>query len=139
MILLLCFSCFILLFVVWSTAPLFKLDINGVCQQTYSFSWMLLIIVIWITSLFLYRIFGHEKAWHDWQAHGRAHYDLMVEVQRLGGIDGLIQGIEARLAQNPNDITGWQLLAKLYAAKQEPEKAQQALQHVAALQQANAS
>lgn len=69
-------------------------------------------------SFTLYQFFGQSKALSDWFAHGKNHYKLMVEVERLGGIDGIISRLQNKLAANPNDAKGWLILGKLYYAKQ---------------------
>lgn len=130
MMLLMAFGIFIVILTLWVTAPLFC----NVTSTRYS-AWGITLIPFVVATLFLYSLFGHERAWHQWQQHGRAHYELMAEVQQLGGLPGLIQGVNARLAQNPNDVQGWQLLAKLYTANHEPEKAAMALQQAKHLQQ----
>lgn len=132
MMLLACFALFSLLICLWVSAPLFC----GVAHIRYG-AWLLTLLPFVIATLLLYALFGHERAWHNWQKYGRAHYELMNQVQQLGGLPGLIQGVKARLAQNPNDITGWQLLAKLYAANHEPQQAKEALLQVERLQKNN--
>ncbi len=116
-----CFALFVLLLSVWVSAPLFCTP-SSIHYGPWCFTLLPLISV----TLLLYAVFGHQQAWQDWQEHGRAHYKLMNQVQKLGGLQGLIQGVKARLAQNPDDIHGWQLLAKLYAANHQMQEAQAA-------------
>ncbi len=52
-----------------------------------------------------------------WLQSGASHYALMQEFEDLGGVDGAIKRIEARLAVNPNDETGKALLQKLLLLK----------------------
>lgn len=134
MMLLLCFALFTIAITVWASAPLFC----GSGQIRYG-TWLWVLLPFVMGTLFLYALFGHERAWHNWQQQGRAHYELMNQVQQLGGLPGLIQGVKARLAQNPNDITGWQLLAKLYEANHQPQQAKEALMQVERLQQSVSS
>lgn len=130
MMLLVCFALFTIAISLWVSAPLF-------CDkdQIHYGNWLFLLLPFVTGTLFLYALFGHERAWHQWQQQGRAHYELMNQVQQLGGLPGLIQGVKARLAQNPDDITGWQLLAKLYTANHQPQQAKEALLQVERLQQ----
>lgn len=132
MMLWLCFALFTLAISLWVSLPLFC----GMGQIRYGACLGTLFAFVGGT-LFLYSLFGHERAWHQWQQQGRAHYELMNQVQQLGGLPGLIQGMKARLAQNPDDIRGWQLLAKLYEANHQPQQAKEALLQVERLQQSS--
>lgn len=121
MTLLLCFALFALLAGLWVSAPLFCTS-----SSIQYGPWCSTLLPLILLTLLLYAVFGHQQAWQEWEKHGRAHYELMNQVQKLGGLQGLIQGVKARLAQNPDDIQGWQLLAKLYAANHEMQEAQTA-------------
>ncbi len=88
-----------------------------------------------LCTLCLYAFLGHAKAWQAWQNQGRDHYQLMTEVQALGGFSGLIQGIKTKLAENPNDVQGWRLLAKLYAAHGDTVLANEALEQAKKVEQ----
>ena len=121
MTLLLCFGVFTLVVGLWVSAPLFYTPFS-----IHYGPWCFTLLPLTSVTLLLYAVFGHQQAWQSWQEHGRAHYELMNQVQRLGGLEGLIQGVKARLAQNPNDIKGWQLLAKLYAANHQVQEAEKA-------------
>lgn len=64
-----------------------------------------------------YWLTGQWQAYQAWQMHGKKHYELMVQYEQLGGIDGIISRIKQKLVANPDDPEGWKILAKLYKAK----------------------
>lgn len=91
-----------------------------------------LITVALLFSFFVIAFYvGSErtKPLKTWLVQGKAHYDLMVTYQSLGGIDGIILKVRQKLMANPSDDQGWQILHKLYSIKQDPAHAAAALQH----------
>jgi len=74
----------------------------------------------------LYFTIGKPNGLEDWLTQGQNHYRLLVEMNRLGGIDGIIHRIQIKLHENPNDIQGWIILGKMYLMKQDPQKAEEA-------------
>ena len=57
----------------------------------------------------------------------------MTPEQRQQMIRGMVEGLAARLKDNPGDLAGWQRLANAYRVLGEEERAKDALAHVAAL------
>lgn len=85
-----------------------------------------LLFVLFAGGLYFFTTpFSALKAWHD---QGKAHYDLLVEYQKLGGLDGMIAKVKTKLKTNPNDAMGWFILGKLYLMKNDPLHAKKALQ-----------
>lgn len=70
-----------------------------------------------LTSMTLYLSFGDSKALLQWLAYGKQHYELAVQVEELGGIDGIIARLKKKLENRPNDQKGQEILHKLLAAK----------------------
>ncbi len=56
-----------------------------------------------------------------------AHYQLQVQLEQLGGIDGVIARIKMKLQANPHDTQGWLILSKLYLIKHDYNAAKEAL------------
>lgn len=79
-----------------------------------------------IASIGLYSFFGSTKNTILWETQGKTHYQLLMQFNQLGGIDGIIDKIKNRLAQNPNDPEGWRILGKMYLFKKETQKANEA-------------
>jgi hypothetical protein len=52
---------------------------------------------------------------------------------RAAPVESLVDGLEARLAAQPNDADGWALLAQSYAYTADDERAEQAVQRAVAL------
>ncbi len=75
----------------------------------------------------LFHISNNTAGLREWLTAGKAHYDLLVAFQDLGGFDGTIARIKAKLKENPNDARGWQILGKLYLAKGDTRAAEKAL------------
>jgi cytochrome c-type biogenesis protein CcmH/NrfG len=61
-----------------------------------------------------------------WVNYGQEHYALQEKLNDLGGVTAIIAQIKARLAKNPHDATGWQILGKLYQSQQDEPAAQAA-------------
>jgi len=74
-------------------------------------------IIFSIFSFSLYLFFNNRIILAQWINHGQQHYQLLVDYNQLGGIDGIIAKIKQRLAQNPSDQQGRIILEKLYRLK----------------------
>lgn len=96
-------------------------------RQIFSKEFFLISIFMIVFSVVLYGMIGDSKGLQQWLMTGRNHYELLTQVERLGGIDGLITRLENKLAENPEDSKGWNILAKLYLAKGDQENAERAL------------
>ena len=66
------------------------------------------------------------------QADVEAARDMTPE-QQLETIRGMVEGLAARLKDQPNDLRGWQMLARSYGVLNETEKAADAYARVLAL------
>lgn len=62
-----------------------------------------------------------------WLQGGEKHYQLIQQFDRMGGLEGAITKIQIRLKDNPDDREGWLILSKLYLAKGDALRAQNAL------------
>lgn len=83
-------------------------------------------LFILFASFAFYFCFNNPTELRQWLDHGKRHYELLVEYERLGGIDGIIAKIKQKLAQNPSDRQGWMILGKLYKAKGDEKAAEEA-------------
>jgi cytochrome c-type biogenesis protein CcmH len=81
-----------------------------------------------IFSLSIYQFSNHTNALRQWLTTGKQHYQLQVEINKLGGIDGIIKRIKDKLAINPQDPQGWLILGKLYIDKQDYDAAKKSLE-----------
>lgn len=88
-------------------------------KKFLSKSFVALICVTSFTAVGLYWHSSDNVAMQQWLTQGKQHYDLMVELKELGGIDGMIQRINLKLQANPDDAQGWFILGKLYLFKQD--------------------
>lgn len=77
-------------------------------------------------SLVLYYSLSDQSALTQWLTQGKQHYQLLMKVDELGGIDAIINRIQQRLATNPNDARGWFILGKLYLHQKDLKHAQDA-------------
>lgn len=57
----------------------------------------------------------------------------MTPEQQVETIRGMVEGLAARLKDQPDDVRGWQMLARSYGVLNEPEKAAEAYAQVLAL------
>lgn len=89
-------------------------------------SFFVMLIFVVIFSLGLYFTLGSSNHLRNWQTKGRDHYALLVQMEQLGGIDGMIAQIKQKLAVNPEDKKGWFILGRLYLAKNDRENAEKA-------------
>ncbi len=95
-------------------------------QALLSKDFFIIGLIATVFSFSIYHYFGQSAAVSTWFAQGKNHYKLMTEVDRLGGIDGIITRLKNKLEANPNDAQGWLILGKLYYAKQDFSLATQA-------------
>lgn len=72
-----------------------------------------------IFSLGTYLSLGQTNELRHWFSYGKNHYQLAIEVDRLGGLDGLIAQLEQKLRLHPDEAKGWFILGKLYFSKQD--------------------
>jgi len=68
-----------------------------------------------VTGLYFYT--SDQKGLHWWYAQGREHYQLLSQLEELGGINGMIEKVEKKVQAQPQDPQGWLILGKLYLAK----------------------
>ncbi len=87
-----------------------------------------------VCAFALYHFSGNHSALQQWFTYGKQHYQLQVQFNQLGGIDGIIERIEKKLAANPHDAQGWAILGKLYTAKHDDVKAKAAFEKARRLQ-----
>ncbi len=97
----------------------------------FSKAYLLLALFTITFPLVFYFAWGQIKPLHHWLTRGKNHYDLQVEVDRLGGINGMIARIEGKLKENPEDRKGWSILGKLYLVVGEEVKAEEAFKKAA--------
>lgn len=89
------------------------------------------IILSMLTMAFtfsFYLLSSHPFVLNQWLKYGQPHYQLLMEYEQLGGINGIIFKIKRRLAKNPNDRQGWLILGKLYKYKHDNKAAEKAFQ-----------
>lgn len=105
--------------------PLMKNNRYFLCKDKY--------LVFYILSAFIVIIFCFYPskkeliAYANWQKSGETHYNLMVQYEALGGLEGLITKVKAKIKANPNDKTGYFILNKLLMLKNAEKKANQLL------------
>ena len=90
-------------------------------------NYFFLAISVVIAAFLLYAYSGNKSALVFWFNQGKEHYQLQEKFDALGGVDGIITKIEAKLENNPRDAQGWFILGKLYFAKHEYKTALTAL------------
>lgn len=72
-------------------------------------------------------------AWPDTTKAPSAAVRTEATGLRAAPVESLVDGLEARLAAQPNDANGWALLAQSYAYTADEERAEQAVQRAVAL------
>lgn len=90
-----------------------------------------------LSSLCLYQFTGDKVGLALWMTKGSQHYQLLEQIDNLGGIDQIITRIEAKVKANPDDAQGWFILGKLYLATHDMDKAKDALKKAHDLQPQN--
>lgn len=103
-------------------------------KKLISKEFVLLSMSVIIFSSILYYSLGQSKALSGWFLQGKNHYLLMTEVERLGGIDGIILRLQKKLEEDPSDPKGWNILGKLYESKDEHALAEEAFNKAKALE-----
>ncbi len=88
-------------------------------------------------ALALYLLFGNVAGLSTWLARGQTHYNLLVAVDRLGGMDAIVKRISVHLTDHPNDAKGWMILGKIWLAEKQYLKAQAAFSRVLQLEPNN--
>jgi cytochrome c-type biogenesis protein CcmH/NrfG len=114
---------FILLFVALTLIAL--PFIKNKSYRSKSFIGTIVFSIIFTVSL--YQLTSNSTALKTWLTTGQQHYQLAEEVNQLGGIDNIILKIKQRLAENPNDVSGWLILSKIYRAQHNDIEADKAL------------
>lgn len=100
-------------------------------------NFLILSLLIAVCTFTLYRLSGNHTALQQWLEHGKQHYQLQIQLDQLGGVDGIIERIKKKLAANPQDAQGWLILGKLYLAKHDQAKAKAVLTKAHELQPEN--
>lgn len=119
-----------LIFVILLTGILF-ITIPFIRNKTiFSKSFFIISSFMVIFSLTLYFSLGSSGHLKTWLVKGRKHYELLAQMNHLGGIDGMIIRIHKKLAENPDDAQGWFILGRLYLAKNDQENAEKAFNKV---------
>lgn len=106
-------------------------------KSLLSKSFLILGLVILLFSFTLYSFFGAPSALKQWLTVGKQHYQIMLEYNQLGGIEGIISRIKAKLKANPRDAQGWFILGKLSLANHDYALAFTALDKAQQLQPEN--
>ena len=93
---------------------------------------ILMAIVVPITAIGLYAVVGSPDALNA----GTAHSDSTKKAEAnssIPSVSDLVNGLQARLEQDPNDAGGWLLLAKSYQHLGQHDRAQAAYERAKAL------
>lgn len=69
-------------------------------------------------AMTLYHYNSNNTALQQWLSYGKEHYNLLVNFNDMGGLNGMITRIKQKLEANPNDAQGWFILGKLYLSQQ---------------------
>jgi len=81
------------------------------------------IVTITVFSFGIYHFTANTSAISEWLLHGKKHYELQLQVNRLGGIEGIIQRVKQKLEKDPTDAQGWLILGKMYLMQGDEKKA----------------
>ncbi|MDX1900787.1 MAG: tetratricopeptide repeat protein [Gammaproteobacteria bacterium] len=98
-------------------------------KKTFTIQSTITILFVTLFTSSLYFIFGNSVGLNQWLKEGKQHYQLLTEVNQLGGIDAIIKRIQQRLKANPNDLRGWIILSKIFISEGRSKEARNALQH----------
>jgi cytochrome c-type biogenesis protein CcmH/NrfG len=91
-------------------------------KKFFSREFFVVLLSMICLPVMLYYFSTPRAALKQWFAHGREHYELLVQFKELGGVAGTIARVKQKLAANPQDAQGWLILGKLYlAGKNYPE------------------
>lgn len=96
-------------------------------QTIFSFRFLFSSLIITFLSFGIYQFCGNKIALKNWLKGGEKHFQLVQQFDRMGGVEGAIAKIQIRLKENPDDRQGWLILSKLYLAKGDELRAQNAL------------
>jgi cytochrome c-type biogenesis protein CcmH/NrfG len=80
-------------------------------------------LIMTLFTLNLYFTTGNKSALKQWLAQGANHYQLLVEFDHLGGLDGMIAKVKTKLKNDPHNAQGWIILGKLYHMKRDEANA----------------
>ena len=74
---------------------------------------VLIAVALPLATLFTYR---ELTTYQDLPSHGQQVQQAMEQVagEKLPPIDQMVEGLAAKLRQNPDDAEGWQMLARTY-------------------------
>jgi len=78
-------------------------------------------------TILVYLGTSNRDALKLWLTSGEKHYQLLTQLDQLGGVEGVIASIKKKLEANPNDVEGWVILGKLYLSQQRYIEARLAL------------
>ena len=96
-------------------------------KAIFSKSFFITFLFALLFSLGMYQFFGDKDALKQWYTQGEQHYQLQLQFNALGGIDGLITRVKKKIQANPLDTQGWFILGKLYLMKPDYPSARTAL------------
>src|SRR5579872_4412854 len=65
-----------------------------------------LVISLTLFSTSLYYFSGNARPLSFWLAKGKQHYQLLQQLQQLGGLDTVIARIQEKLKSDPTDAKG---------------------------------
>lgn len=105
---------FMLLLII--TASIIALPFVRAKHSLVSKPFLLLLSAFLTTPVILYVNFTNPKELLQWLTYGKQHYELALQVQALGGIDGLITRLKKKLEEHPNDQKGLEILRRLQSA-----------------------
>jgi len=116
------------LFILMLIGSIGLLSIPFIKTNSYFSNYLLAsVIFIILFSLGLYQWSSDHSGLKQWLTQGKQHYQLMEEVNQLGGVTGMIEQIKKKLSTNPQDAEGWFILGKLYLAHHDFKSAKEAL------------
>ena len=87
---------------------------TSTAPPSYRLVAVLIALVFAATSLFLYQQLGASRALAQQLKAKQQQTTMDVEIQALGGNEGVIQKLKTHLAQSPQDAQGWYLLGRIY-------------------------
>ena len=96
-------------------------------KATFSKGFLITFLFTLLFSLGLYQFSGDKNALKQWYTQGEQHYQLQMQFNALGGIDGIIARVKKKIQANPLDTQGWFILGKLYLMKPDYPSAKAAL------------
>lgn len=94
-------------------------------------------LLIGFFSFGIYYIGSRPQHLQQWLKYGKKQYEFLIQYERLGGINGMINRIQHKLDENPSDLEAWIILGKLYIAKTDYMAAKDAFTHAHTLEPHN--